>query len=832
MSRRIGSGQAVIFLAPMGAHNAIAVEAWQAVAQWDLQTDDQGTVHALRYGADEGDPEYMQTLTDLMSRITTAAASDAHAGQRIANVSGLTQYYWDMGAYDDITPDDGSTETFTPVQPPPVPECASGGAVPNASVNRALVHDCQTLLGLEDTLAGTATLNWSADLAIGSWTGLTVGGGTPQRVTGLSLASSSLNGIIPAELGTLWSLTVLDLSSNSLTGGIPVVLGGLPDLATLRLSGNALSGCIPAALREVAVNDLASLNLLYCDMLPLPAAPPNLSVSLADGTFALTWDSVSGAASYEVQHRASDTDEWTPLPEANAAGATYTPQGGPVCETTYQFRVRAFGDGMTLRAGWSTESVSVPHTTEACNAAPEFDSVSYSFAVAEGAAEDSLVGTVAASDPDEGDVLAYSITAGNEEGKFGIGESSGEITVAGALDYETIASYTLTVQADDGQGGTAAATVAITVEDEAEYPPPVPEGLTVALASDIFTLAWDAVSGAVSYEAQYRIPGTLDEWTPLPEVEDTETDYAPEGAPLCREVYEFRVRAFGDGILYAETWGVESSVETSIKEDCNRDPAFDSASYSFTLDESALTGSTLGTVVATDRDEEDTVSFLITAGNDEEYFALDAASGEITLAAAVEYDRSGSYTLTVRAEDGRGGSAEASAVITQDSACRNYVVTPGSLVNEGLFEDCLILYGTRDWLAGTGFLNWNADRYISNWHGVSVYGTPERVRMLRLQESGLSGSIPASLGSLSQLTHIYLQENELTGEIPPELGNLPELRKLRLDVNRLTGNIPGELGGLSQLEQLLLDTNQLRGSIRATAFSERVSASAKVAGIN
>ena len=28
--------ESVVFLAPMGAHNAIAVEAWQTVAQWDL----------------------------------------------------------------------------------------------------------------------------------------------------------------------------------------------------------------------------------------------------------------------------------------------------------------------------------------------------------------------------------------------------------------------------------------------------------------------------------------------------------------------------------------------------------------------------------------------------------------------------------------------------------------------------------------------------------------------------------------------------------------------------------------------------------------------------
>ena len=42
--------ESVVFLAPMGAHHAIAVEAWQAVAQWDVQMDEDGTVNALRCG--------------------------------------------------------------------------------------------------------------------------------------------------------------------------------------------------------------------------------------------------------------------------------------------------------------------------------------------------------------------------------------------------------------------------------------------------------------------------------------------------------------------------------------------------------------------------------------------------------------------------------------------------------------------------------------------------------------------------------------------------------------------------------------------------------------
>ena len=66
--------------------------------------------------------------------------------------------------------------------------------------NRALVHDCYTLLAAKDTLQGTAALNWSKDLANASWEGITTSW-TLNRVTELGLSSESLNGTIPAELG-------------------------------------------------------------------------------------------------------------------------------------------------------------------------------------------------------------------------------------------------------------------------------------------------------------------------------------------------------------------------------------------------------------------------------------------------------------------------------------------------------------------------------------------------------------------------------------------------------------------------------------------------------
>jgi len=58
------------------------------------------------------------------------------------------------------------------------------------------------------------------------------------------------------------------------------------------------------------------------------------------------------------------------------------------------------------------------------------------------------------------------------------------------------------------------------------------------------------------------------------------------------------------------------------------------------------------------------------------------------------------------------------------------------------------------------------------------------------QQTGLRGTIPAALGSLSSLEHIALDTNLLTGTVPPSLcGPDSKLRDIYLRSNMLTGVI-------------------------------------------
>ena len=122
------------------------------------------------------------------------------------------------------------------------------------------------------------------------------------------------------------------------------------------------------------------------------------------------------------------------------------------------------------------------------------------------------------------------------------------------------------------------------------------------------------------------------------------------------------------------------------------------------------------------------------------------------------------------------------------------------------------LYNATDGANWTDNTNWNSSAPLWEWYGVNTDGAG-RVTGLHLGENQLSGTIPASLGSLTRLEYLDLFRNQLSGSIPSSLGSLTRLRQLNLDGNRLTGSIPRSLGDLTRLANLWLSGNELSGTI-------------------
>ena len=333
-------GEDVYFAEVLPARLAreLAIESWYKELLADIT------------GPEEARSILLQAEQDAISAARVTFTNEPGLDATLEDFTAYMDAYWDLDA-----------SPIRPAAPAPgesSPACDL--AVPDTADNYGLTQDCMVLLVAKDTLRGTGTLNWSVDTAISSWDGVTTSG-TPSRVTKVELDNESLTESIHAGLGTLFELTHLDLSDNSLTGDIPAELGWLSNLTEIRLSGNSLTGCIPLALKDVATNDLSSLNLLYC-RLPAPGTPT--AGTATETNLQLNWTAVAGANKYRVEYFENKFALW--LVDDDAITTTTHTVDGLLCGREYQFRVSAYGSGITYAAAWSDRSEALTASTGDC----------------------------------------------------------------------------------------------------------------------------------------------------------------------------------------------------------------------------------------------------------------------------------------------------------------------------------------------------------------------------------------------------------------------------------------------------------------------------------
>lgn len=68
--------------------------------------------------------------------------------------------------------------------------------------------------------------------------------------------------------------------------------------------------------------------------------------------------------------------------------------------------------------------------------------------------------------------------------------------------------------------------------------------------------------------------------------------------------------------------------------------------------------------------------------------------------------------------------------------------------------------------------------------------------------SGITGSLPASLWTITTLQEVRLYSCNLSGTIAPEIFNLPNLKILNLNINKFTGSLPTNMGNATALTTL------------------------------
>jgi len=190
-------------------------------------------------------------------------------------------------------------------------------------------------------------------------------------------------------------------------------------------------------------------------------------------------DGAGVVGSYDADDVDSDDDPTTLLyavTSAPAEGSAYDNGDGTFTfDPGADFQDLAEGEIRDVSFDYSatdshgaSDSASITVTVTGVNDDPVADD--QAFSVNENSANGTAVGTVVATDLDNGAVLGYAITGGNTSGAFSINALTGAILVANsaALDFETTPTFNLTVEVTDEHGATDSATVTINLEDVAE----------------------------------------------------------------------------------------------------------------------------------------------------------------------------------------------------------------------------------------------------------------------------------------------------------------------------------------------------------------------------
>ncbi|MFO7905365.1 MAG: DUF4347 domain-containing protein [Pirellulaceae bacterium] len=196
-----------------------------------------------------------------------------------------------------------------------------------------------------------------------------------------------------------------------------------------------------------------------------------------------------------------------------------------------------------------------------CNFTPTTDADT--FALDENSPNATVVGTVSASDPEDG-TMHYAITAGNTDGAFTIDPTTGQITVANsaALDYETTPTFNLTVAAIDDQGAYGTATVTVNINEVNDAP--------VASAIEGIALNYTENDGAIA------VTSTLE----VSDVDDTNIESATiqiTGSYISGEDF----LAFTDTATITHSWNASTGTLTLTGSDtvANYQAALRSVTY-------------------------------------------------------------------------------------------------------------------------------------------------------------------------------------------------------------------------------------------------------------
>ena len=703
-------------------------------------------------------------------------------------------------------------------------QCLYGRAVHDPDTNQALLNDCAILLEAKNILGAEPSLNWSADVPMEEWEGVTLGG-SQQRVTGLHFKDRGLKGEIAAELDYLWGLEELDLTGNLLTGGmphlgnsrsleflnlganrlsgeinrgwsmpselevlylynnklsgeIPSQLGDLENLAALGLDGNRLSREIPPELGKLSNLDKMHLsdNRLVGDIPDELGDIPNLY-----GLF-LSGNDLSGCIPEGLRDVEENDFEELGLPFC------VPPDEVDCVEPLPSVHAIAIEDS------WESECISVNRSS-----GRTYYARYYTLDLSE--ATPIEIEVTADSDP-----YVYLLEGEGAYGRvlFEEGGERGGVRLATTLEA---GRYTIEVTTHDPDvTGDFQLAVRMMLDAGARcrngVAVPSPYN-SIELVNDCVTLLHTRFWVDVDRSLDWKTDTPIHEWEGL-------TVDGSTAAIVGLELPERGLR----GTIPTELSNLSSLRLLNLRHNELTGKIPPELGILADLEVLNLTDNFIEGAIPSEILGLSNLTRLQLGGNLIED-QIPAELGDLTALTHLELDR----------------NRIAGGIPSELGNLRNLRVLSlalnrlsGEIPRElGRLSNLEVL-----WLAGCSRLSGRIPSELGDIDSLKVldvarnYLTGEIPRelgnlgsleRLGLGSNFLTGNIPVELANLTNLRDLYLYNNDLTGYIPKELSTLPYLKDMQLHRNHLTGEIPPELGDIANLEILYLSFNELEGGI-------------------
>nr|XP_049605154.1 protocadherin gamma-A12-like [Syngnathus scovelli] len=324
-------------------------------------------------------------------------------------------------------------------------------------------------------------------------------------------------------------------------------------------------------------------------------------------------------------------------------------------------KLTAYDGGSPQRSGTVQIHVTV---LDANDNAPVFSQTIYKASLPENSPLDTLVITLSATDPDDGingDVF-YGFDHVDDDQVFSLSPKTGEVKVAGSIDYEKESSYEMQISAKDGLGLASYATLIIEIIDINDNAPviylkslsnPITENVSPGTEVGIINVQDrdSEKNGLVHCSIQQNVPFKL-----VPSIKNYYS-LVTTGL-LDRERvsdYNITISATDEG---SPPLSSSKSVHLSVGDINDNPPVFEEQSYSAYVSENNKAGSTLCSVNAHDPDwrQNGTVIYsLIPAEVNgapvSSYVSVNGDTGAIHAVRSFDYEHLRSFQVLVMARD-------------------------------------------------------------------------------------------------------------------------------------------------------------------------------------